>query len=45
MVGWHHRCNGHELPSKLQEMVNDREDWRAAVHGLRAVRHDLVTEQ
>ena len=27
---------------KLQEIVKDREDWCAAVHG---VRHDLVTEQ
>ena len=33
MVGWHHRLNGHSL-SKLQEMVKDREAWRAAVHGI-----------
>ena len=32
MVGWHHRLSGHEL-SKLQELVMDREVWRAAVHG------------
>ena len=31
MAGWHHRLNGHEL-SKLQELVTDREAWRAAVH-------------
>ena len=31
MVGRHHRLNGHDL-SKLQEMVKDREAWRAAVH-------------
>ena len=31
MVGWHHRLNEHEL-SKLQELVMDREAWRAAVH-------------
>ena len=31
--------------SKLQEMVKDREAWRAAVHGLQRVRHNLVTEQ
>ena len=31
MVGWHQRLNGHEL-SKLQELVMDREAWRAAVH-------------
>ena len=33
MVGWHHRFNGHELGQTL-EMVRDREDWRAAVHGV-----------
>ena len=32
MVGWHHRLNRHEL-NKLQEIVKDREAWRAAVHG------------
>ena len=26
--------------SKLQEMVRDREAWRATVHGLQRVRHD-----
>ena len=30
MVGWHHRCDGHEAP----ELVMDREAWRAAVHGV-----------
>ena len=30
MAGWHHRLNGREL----QEMVMDREVWRAAVHGV-----------
>ena len=31
---------------KLQEMVRNREAWRAAVHGgHRNVRHDWVTEQ
>ena len=31
--------------SKLREMVMDRVDWRAAVHGSQGVRHNLVTEQ
>ena len=30
---------------KLQEMVKDRETWRAAVHGVTKSRHDWVTEQ
>ena len=33
MVGWHHQLNRHEL-SKLQEMVKDREAYRAVVHGV-----------
>ena len=31
--------------SKLQEMVKDREAWRAAVYGVQRVWHDLMTEQ
>ena len=33
--------------SKLQDMVKDREAWRAAIHGvakLQIVRHDLATK-
>ena len=30
--------------SKLQEMVMDREAWRAAVHGAKRFRHDWVAE-
>ena len=31
--------------SKLQEIVKDRELWRAVVHGVKRVGHNLVTEQ
>ena len=31
--------------SKLQEVVKDKEAWRAAVHGVRRVRHNLATQQ
>ena len=30
--------------SKLQEMVKDREAWRAAVHGVSKSGHDLAIE-
>ena len=33
MVGWYHRLNEHEF-EQLQEIVKDRETWRAAVHGV-----------
>ena len=33
MVGWHHQLNRHDL-RKVQEIVKDREIWRAAVHGV-----------
>ena len=32
MVGWPHRLSGHEFESL--EIVKDREDWCAAVHGI-----------
>ena len=31
--------------SELQEIVKDKEDWRAAVHGITKIRHDLATKQ
>ena len=31
--------------SKLRELVKDREAWRATVHGLQRVRHNLPNEQ
>ena len=31
--------------SKLQEMVKDREAWRAAVHGVTKVRYNLAMKQ
>ena len=33
MVGWHHYLNGVSL-RKLQELVMDREAWRATFHGV-----------
>ena len=33
MVGWYHQLNGHEF-EELQEMVKDRENWYATVHGV-----------
>ena len=31
--------------SKLREIVKDREDFHAAVHGVARVGHDIMTEQ
>ena len=31
MAGWHHRLDGHGL-CKLQELVMDKETWRAVIH-------------
>ena len=33
MAGWHHQHSGHGFGG-LQELVMDREAWRAAVHGV-----------
>ena len=33
MLRWHYQLNGHEF-AKLQDLVMDREAWRAAVHGV-----------
>ena len=33
MVGWHHWLDGHEF-EQAQELVMDKEAWRAAVHGI-----------
>ena len=33
MAGWHPRLNGHEF-EQTPEIVEDREAWRAAVHGV-----------
>ena len=32
MVGWHHRLCGHGFD--VQELVMDREAWRAMIHGV-----------
>ena len=33
MTGWHHQLSGHEF-EQIREIVEDREAWRAAVHGV-----------
>ena len=32
MAGWHHGLNGRE--SEVQELVMDKEAWRAVIHGV-----------
>ena len=33
MIGWHHRLSGHEFEETPGDS-EDREAWRAAVHGV-----------
>ena len=40
MVGWNYRLNGTGLGG-LQELVMDREAWRAAAHGVTKSRAQL----
>ena len=40
MVGGHHRLNGHGF-GWTQELVMDRETWRAVVHGVAKSRTQL----
>ena len=40
MAGWHHRLNGHGLAG-LQQLVMDRESWRAVVYGVTKSRTGL----
>ena len=40
IVGWHRWLNGHEF-GLTQELVMDREPWRAAIHGVSKIRKRL----
>ena len=41
MVGWHHRLNLDRDLVRLQQLVMDREAWRATVHGVAKSRTQL----
>ena len=34
MAEWHHWLDGHDGHGELQELVMDREDWSAVIHGV-----------
>ena len=41
MVGWHQLTDSMDMSlSNVQELVMDREAWRAAIHWVERVRHD-----
>ena len=40
IAGWHHVLNGHEF-EQAPELMMDREDWHAAVHGVKKIQTRL----
>ena len=44
MAGWHHPLNGLEFEQILGVVMDDREAWRAVVHGVAKSRTRLATE-
>ena len=39
MIGWHHQLSGHA--AQTQEIVKDREAWRAVIHEVAKCRTQL----